>query len=219
MPIVAAVFVRHRQRPRVVGRSRAASAPTPRRCAGVLRSTCTAANVIVTGQDGAVLALVPEVVERGARDEAAGAGCGPGERVQAVRRTRAASARDRPGGTRPRRCGGRTRSWVRSSGVDRFAWLARSCIRSLPTSSPRLAACSSTQPPPSRATRRAEDRVADPRVVADERRRLVRDLVGGAGEADGVEVVEAVVHAGLRGCAHHLTRASAPPPGGFVMVP
>ena len=41
---------------------------------------------------------------------------------------------------------------------------------------------------------RAEDRVPGPRVVADERRGLVRDLVRGAGEADGVEVVEAVVH-------------------------
>ena len=191
MPTVAAVFEEIGSGPRVVGRREQLRLPGGGDGRG-------GAQHLHGGErhrhrtGGAVLALVPEVVERGAGDEPAGAG-GPGERMQAV-----------PERELHQLVIGRVVLHLVDSmaGVVVGAQLGRGSVRLVreelhPLAADEVAEARGLLVDPAAALacdRRAEDRVADPGVVADERRRLVRDLVGGAGEADGVEVVEAVVH-------------------------
>ena len=65
-------------------------------------------------------------------------------------RPRVASAGARRGGTRPRRCGGRSDRSVRSTGLFSFARRPHSCCGSPPTTRPSSAARSLTQLAPSR---------------------------------------------------------------------
>ncbi len=174
-------FLSDRQRARVVGVGRQLRFPLRgerRRVAQYLHASEGHGD----RAGNALLALVPQVVERSA--------CGEG----ALRRFAVQASECRPAPkARPISswyAGWKStasmrwpkRSCVLSTGPWRLAWSASSCMRSEPTSSPSAIGLGSRS---SRACARfaaaASTAVAAPGVVARERRRLVGDFVRGVG--------------------------------------
>ncbi len=89
-------------------------------------------------------------VQGGARACGRGLGAGPRQRVQLVLDAQASSAGARRGGTRPRRCGGRSGRSVRRTGLFSLASRPQDCCGSPPITRPSAEARSATQPAPSR---------------------------------------------------------------------